>query len=403
MVKKIINILLVFVLLFPSFIIPDMRVHAQTLGDIERELEEYKAEYEENKNKQTQTEEEIAEAKRKIAKANQDIIDASNEIVRLNVEIEELNKEIEIKNEELKDIMNFFQKSNGESAYLEYAFGAKDFTDFIYRTAISEQLSRYNQKLITEYEEKIEENNKKAKELDDKKQELKNKQNELEELLSTLNQELESYQEDEVSIEEQIRMREDAIEMYKELGCTSEDDIDVCSRQHLPPTTELYRPLRQGYVTQEFGYPDYDTSSLYDFHWGIDMSTYDNDTPVYAAGTGLVVAVSRNLSCGNNIVYIQHIFKNGDTYTSAYWHMRRVFVSEGDTVTKDTQIGIMGGARSDHDSCAFGAHVHFVLATGLYLTDYYNFDTYRARRINPRTVVNFPPLYVDFTDRYIKY
>lgn len=403
MIKKIINILLVFALLFPSFIIPDVRVKAKTLGDIKRELEEYKKEYEANKDKQHKTEEEILEAKAKIAKANQDIIDASNEILRLNTEIDTLNKEIEQKNEELKDIMNFFQKANGESAYLEYAFGAKDFTDFIYRTAISEQLSKYNQKLIAEYEDKIDENNKKTKELDDKKIELKNKQKNLEELLGTLNLELESYQEDEVSIEEQIRMREDAIKLYIDMDCEDDDDIDVCTRQKLPSTTELFRPLRQGYVTQEFGYADADTSWLYSFHWGIDVSTYDNDTPVYAAGDGRVIAISRNQSCGNNIVYIHHRLRNGETYTSAYWHLRRVFVSEGDVVTKDTQVGIMGGARSDHDSCAAGAHVHFVLATGLYLQDYYSFDTYRSRRINPRTVINFPSLYVDFTDRYIKY
>lgn len=403
MIKKMVNILLVFALLFSSFIIPNARIEAKTLGDIERELNDYKKEYEDNKNKQQQTQEEIDEAKAKIAKANQDIIDASNEILRLNKEIDTLNEEIEQKNEELKDIMNFFQKANGESAYLEYAFGAKDFTDFIYRTAISEQLSKYNQKLIAEFEDKIDENNKKTKQLDDKKIELKNKQKELEELLGTLNLELESYQEDEVSIEEQIRMREDAIEMYKEMGCKSEDDIDVCTRQKLPTTTELFRPLRQGYVTQEFGYADADTSWLYSFHWGIDVSTYDNDTPVYSAGDGMVVSISRNQSCGNNIVYIHHRLKNGETYTSAYWHLRRVLVSEGDVVTKDTQVGVMGGAWSDHDACAAGAHVHFVLATGLYLQDYYNFDTYRSRRINPRTVINFPSLYADFTDRYIKY
>ena len=63
----------------------------------------------------------------------------------------------------------------------------------------------------------------------------------------------------------------------------------------------------------------------------------------------------------------------------------------------------MGGAWSDGDACATGAHVHFVVATGLYLQDYYYISTLNARRINPRTIVNFPPIGVSFTDRYIKY
>ena len=403
MLKKFVNILLVIMLIIPSIIIPDAKVKGQTLGDVERELEQYKKDYEENKLNQEKTEEEINSTKQSIANYNQEIVNTSNEIIKLNEEIANLNIEIDKKNEEIKEIMNFFQKSNGESAYLEYAFGAKDFTDFIYRVAVSEQLAKYNQKLISEYEAQIEENNQKTKELDEKKKELNNKQKELEKLLQSLNSELATYENEEVSIEEEIRMKEDAIAMYKEMGCESDDDLDICTREKLPYTTELFRPLKVGYVTQEFGYPDNDTSHFYSFHGAIDVSTVDNNTPVYAAGDGLVVAVSRNQSCGSNIVYIQHRLRNNETYTTSYWHLRKVYVSEGDVVTKDTQIGIMGGARSDNDRCSTGAHVHFVIATGLYLQDYYYISTFNSRRINPRMLVNFPSKYVTFKDRLIKY
>lgn len=417
MFKKIINLILIFVLLFPNIIIPSFKVKAETLGDVERELEAYKQAYLENQEKRQQTEEEMAATRQKIinanndiVKVNNDILEANNEIDTLNEEIETLNIEIAEKEKQIKDIMNFFQKSNGESAYLEYMFGAKSFTDFIYRMAISEQLTDYNKTLINEFNKKIDENNKKKKELEDKTKELENKkielkklQDSLETLYSSLSGQLSGYVEDQVDIEEEIRMKEDAIQMYKDMGCKSEDDIDVCTREKLPKTTELFRPLVVGRVTQEFGYPDYDTSGFYSFHGAIDVSTYDDNTPVYAAGNGLVVAISRNQRCGSNIVYIQHQLYNGDTYTTAYWHLRRVFVSEGDQVTRDTQIGIMGGAPWDGDICSTGAHVHFIIATGLYLQDYYYISTLNARRINPRTLVNFPAIGVQFTDRYIKY
>lgn len=404
MVRKFLVFCSVAILLFPYFVMPvSVAAKAQTLGDVEKELEQYKADYEANKNNIHQTEEEIASTQNRIKQANLQIIDFNNQIISLNEEIEQLKEDIAKKDREIKNIMNFVQKSNGESAYLEYAFGAKDFTDFIYRVAVSEQLTDYNQKLIKEFKSKIEQNNQKTKELDEKKIELNKKQEELSNFLLTLNSTLANYEEESIDIEEEIRMKEDAIQMYKDMECTSDDLLEVCTAEKLPVTTELYRPLKVGHVSQEFGYPDAITQQFYSMHGGIDITTVDNNTPVYAAGEGMVVAISRNQSCGNNIVYIQHRFKNGDTYTTSYWHMRKVFVEEGDTVDKNTQIGIMGGAASDHDACALGAHVHFVIATGLYLKDYYYLSTFNARRINPRILVNFPAKWREFTDRYIKY
>lgn len=404
MFKKFVNICAIIVLLFPSFIMPGrMTIKAETLGDVERELEKYKADYQANKDSQTATEEEINNAQKQIKQANLQIIEANNNIITLREEIDKLNEDISKKDKEIKEIINFFQKSNGESAYLEYAFGAKDFTDFIYRVAVSEQLTNYNKKLITEFKEQIEQNNKKTIELDKKKKELNKKQEDLSELLLSLNSKLATYEEEAIDIEEEIRMKEDAIKMYKDMGCESDDEIDVCTAEKLPTTTKFFRPLKVGYVSQEFGYPDSITQQFYSFHGGIDITTNDNNTPVYASGRGMVVAISRNQRCGKNIVYIQHQFQNGDTYTTSYWHLRRVLVSEGDTVDENTQIGIMGGALSDHDACALGPHVHFVVATGLYLKDYYYLSTFNARRINPRTLVNFPVKWRDFTDRYIKY
>ena len=176
MIKKILNIFCIIILIIPYIIVPDVRVKAQTLGDVERELQKYKDDYAAQEEGKKQTEEEIAATRQNIDNATKDITAANEEIVNLNNEISSLNDEIKEKEKQIKDIMSFYQKSNGESAYLEYAFGAKSFTDFIYRMAISEQLTKYNKSLIREYNEKIEANNKKTKELDEKKKQLKENQ-----------------------------------------------------------------------------------------------------------------------------------------------------------------------------------------------------------------------------------
>ena len=104
----------------------------------------------------------------------------------MNEEIEQLNIDIANKNEEIKKIMNFVQTSNGESAYLEYAFGAQNFTDFIYRVAVSEQLANHNSKLIKMYNEMIQQDIEKKEDLRNKAVELNKKQEELGQMLKSL-------------------------------------------------------------------------------------------------------------------------------------------------------------------------------------------------------------------------
>ena len=55
-------------------------------------------------------------------------------------------------------MFRFYQITDGENSYLEYIFGAKTFTDFIYRISIVEQISKYNNELIDEMNQLIEEN-----------------------------------------------------------------------------------------------------------------------------------------------------------------------------------------------------------------------------------------------------
>ena len=69
------------------------------------------------------------------------------EIKRLQEEIEASQKEIERKSEESKNIISYYQVSNGESELLEYLFSASSITDFIYRATVTEQMTRYNNNL----------------------------------------------------------------------------------------------------------------------------------------------------------------------------------------------------------------------------------------------------------------
>ncbi len=149
------NKLKFLIVLFLIPLILPINVSAKTIRDLQAEYNELEAawnakqeEINNNQNEQNNTSARIDEIYGEIAQAEQDIS-------ALNQKITELNAEIEEKDEQIKEVMKFYQVSNGESALLEYLFSAKSITDFIYRSTVTEQMSRYNNQLIDEMHQLI--------------------------------------------------------------------------------------------------------------------------------------------------------------------------------------------------------------------------------------------------------
>lgn len=406
--KKFKYILLVLILLVVNFSFPTKEVaEAKTLRQLKEELIAKKAEYEANKQQQQATKAEIENAKQKALSISIEIEGIQEEMVNLTNEIEELNVEIEEKEKEIKKIMNYYQLSNSESAYLEYVFEAADFTDFIYRMAIAEQLSKYNDKLVDEFHAKIKENENKKVELDKKTVSLSNKQEELEKQIKVYESELRGIVEGAVDIEEELKRLETFIKTYESYGCDLDQDVSSCSYGKLPPGTAFYRPLVSGRVSSNYGWRTYwlNGKEKTDFHYGMDFSA-PHGTPVYSVADGVVVGYTHQYYCGGNMLYIAHNI-NGVKYTSGYYHLARATVKVGDTVTHNTVIGYSGGLRSIEywDDCSSGAHLHLQIATGAYLMDsgYTSYSKFQSRSINPRNVMNVPSYGVYFNSRDRKY
>ena len=165
-IKKIIC-LTIIVSIFASLIALPMNANAKarTIKEFEEEVEKYTKELETKKNQVATNEQEIAQIKKKIANIENQIKAAELEIINLQKEIDASNLEIEQKSEESKRILEYYQISNGENAYLEYAFGATSITDMIYRISVIEQLTDYNDKIMKELEMLIEKNKKQQEEL----------------------------------------------------------------------------------------------------------------------------------------------------------------------------------------------------------------------------------------------
>lgn len=405
---KVKNLFLALILLVTCFVSPVQKVEGKTLGDLKKQLQQQIEAYEKNQNEKKMTENQYNTTKNNITSIQNEIVNNQNTIVQLGQEIEELNENILKKEEEIKEIIRFYQLSQGESTYLEYIFGATDFTDFIYRLAISEQLTKYNKELIEKQNKMIEDNKQKQIELKNQESELNEKQEQLNKQLDSLGNRLSEIIDLKVDIEEEIKLQKEAINLYeKQYNCKDSDEISVCTANRLPADTKFWRPMTTGHRSSEYGSRTYTLNGkrVSDFHTGIDITTSPSDNvPIYAAANGKVAGIVTKASCGGNKIYIHHNI-NGVTYTTGYVHLRKILVSVGDTVTKDTQIAVMGGNPSIEtwDGCSTGAHLHFMIATGLYLKDYTNWNTFVSKTLNPRNVVNFPSGGNTFYNRTTKY
>ena len=396
--KKIaIFVLLLFVL------VPN--VNAKTLRDLKNELAAIKEKKSQNDSKKNLTKNEINSVNSNIEGIRNKITESENTIKKLTEDINELNENISKKELEIKEIIHFLQVSNGENAYLEYIFGSKDITDFIYRSAVSGQLVNYNDKLIDEYNDTIKKNQKKQEDLKVEMVNLGEKQKSLEAELSKLGDTLKDLNSISVDIDAEIAAQEKVVNYYeKTLQCKLDENINSCGK--VPYSGKFIRPIQSGRITSNFGSRCYwnqvQGKTICSYHYGIDIA--GGDTKVYAAAPGVVANIYWRQKCGGNMLFVTHNV-GGVYYTTGYYHLLSINVNIGDYVDQNTVIAITGGdpGVTTYDRCSTGRHLHFAVGTGLFMKDYSTWGAYQARNINPITVVNFPGSGVWFSNRVTRY
>ncbi len=376
-----------------SFFILVNSVDAISLKDYRIQYEKDLAKYNNSKNKQ-------AEAKSKINSLQGDIGDVSNNIDKYQkdieaskAKIEELKKEIEEKKKEIDNLFSFLQISDGDNIYLEYVFEAASFTDFIYRSAIVEQLTKYNDELIDDMYKKIEENKQLQKKLNKQIEDSENEMVKLNDLLNSANVSLSQLVDEHEDIEQDMDASKKQYEYFKKEfknnGCSENTDINVCLK--VPTSTGFIRPLVKATVTSEFGMRFHPTQHVWKLHSGIDLGV-PIGTNVYPAANGVVTKIARvknpdkkNSSCGGNKIYVKHLV-NGKEFVTVYMHVHTIKVNLGDYVTVNTVIAGSGGGES-YDYCTTGPHLHFSIMKG-------------KSYLEPRNYVKFPAKGKKFTSRY---
>ena len=310
---KKISVLLIIVMLVSLVALP-MRAEAKTIADLEAEVNKYTSELEEIKSKIVTNEAEVARIKANIASIENQVKVAEKEIVALQEEIDESNAEIAAKSEESKKIIEYYQISNGENIYLEYAFGATSITDMIYRMSIVEQLTEYNDNLMKELEALIAKNKKQQENLTAKKKQLEKSKNELINQKLRIDADSAALKAGMPGIEQQIKAAKSQVEFYRGLKCGQNEDIQDCQRRieqasgsSLPSTNGFFRPLENGYVTQWYsGCKTFSSiTRACTGHIGIDISSNNKSIDVYPIAAGQVTATYYD-NAGALVVKIKH-------------------------------------------------------------------------------------------------
>ncbi len=369
---KKISVVLVVILVAFSFFLPVCEIKAKTMQDLYNQLDNLKKKKQAAENGAKLSEEQIKQINSDIVVINQNIDKAGKEIIAAEDKIEKTEIEIKEKEEEIKKIMNYVQVSNGESAYLEYVYGAKDFSDFIYRAAVAEQMVNYNKELVQEFNDLIISLEKKKVDLAKKQKNLEAQKVTLGEKIDTLRTQAADYEEEGATVEDEIKMLQTSINYYKGLNCKPNQDLSTCDK--VAYADGWVYPLKRGMVTSNYG------SRWGTVHRGIDLAGVPAGTPIYPAAPGRVAASIYSVS-GGNMVYIYHTV-NGKKYTTIYMHMSVRKVSAGQTVGINTVIGTVGNTGNSQ-----GAHLHFTMASGWEVAGYH------AYTFNPRNLIKFPPEY----------
>lgn len=385
--RKIVCVLLVLAIII---IIPN-NVYAETLGEYETKLQQLKDEAAANQVAINKTQSEINAANQEIENIKTEMINLANEVSKIKQEIIEYNEEIKEKSLQTKEIFEYFQMASGENVYLEYAFGAETITDLIYRMAIVEQMTEYNNKVTKELEEMIEKNNQREKEIEQINVELADKQKNLEAKVVSLGNTKASLMDGGNTIQNQVKSFQELVNYYKSVGCKSHHVVGVdCAKTGSAGV--FRRPVTTGYITSEFG------GRWGSFHRGLDISNGDPyNTKIYPVANGTIVDIYYD-GYGALCVAIQHYDAiNNKYYTSLYAHLSSWApgIYEGQYVTSDTYIGYMGNT-----GYSFGPHLHLEINQCRWYVDlackdwnaHVNHMTYLANNgyKGPRQLINFP-------------
>ena len=144
-------------------------------------------------------------------------------------------------------------------------------------------------------------------------------------------------------------------------------------------------PCDYNRVSSPFGYRFHPTTGKWSGHTGIDLTppkgtAWNEQVPIYATRSGVVVYAGWDSGGGGNYVSIDHL----DNYKSQYMHLDSMVVKTGDAVTIGQIIGYMGDTGT-----STGRHLHFVIRHYEYCEKTTGRWSWGWKPLNPAEFIDF--------------
>lgn len=337
------------------------------------DVEAIKAELEQSKADLTsyvaQLDAQVAEIEANIESLTTQIAEKEEEIEETKEELAEAEADEAEQYEAMKNrIQSLYEQ--GDTYYLEMLASSGSFADFLNKLDYIEQLSKYDNNMLIEYQGIVEYVSL-CKEQLEVEQEVLNETKEaaeaeqlvLEDLISDKQEEILAYEAD-------ISQKEIVIAAYEEEIAAQTAIIEELEASVAADRESLWgeRVYNGGLfcwpapsytrISDDYGYRQHPILNVQQFHTGVDMAA-PGGTPILAAYDGVVVQAAYNSSMGNYVM-IDH----GSELYTIYMHAQKLMVSAGEEVSRGEQIATVGTTGR-----STGNHLHFsVRLNGSYVS-----------------------------------
>ncbi len=386
MIKKVISIVLIFVLLY-VMTIPAIAASISELKDKKAAAEDQKDEVTAEKNSVL---DEISELNAQISQYEDEISELETKISDLETSIsdkEDEIKELEDETKEREDLLVsrlVAMYERGQTTYLDVLLSSDDITSFLSGYYRIEEITEADQEVINSVIEKQQQTEdakqeleKEKNEVDEAKSEVESKNESLQTAKQTKQAKVDSLSEEEQELQATIDEFEDAIkdaqkEIEQATSSSSSGGGYIGSFEGTLSWPVSSSTPYYNYISSYFGPRPSPTAGASSNHGAVDIPV--RYAPVYAPASGKVI-IARRLSGYGNYIMIDH----GNGYYTGFGHLSAYSVSEGQTVSRGQQI-----ATSGNTGISTGPHLHYEVYIG---------GTSSGYRVDPLQYTSHPTLY----------
>ncbi len=355
--------------------------------DIERQLEEEREELDSMRSKEELLKEELEELdesleeiESELSQLKKDISRTENEIEATEIKLKEAEERLDYHEGLLKKRLRVMHE-RGNVSFLEVLLEASSFADFLTRLHYLQLIANNDMLLVQQVEEEREAYFQEKMNLEEQKKELEEMRQttveskkkldrtiekraellaELQEAVKETQQAMDELEKDAQDLAAEIeRIQQEQLERAQSeqsssssSGSSSGSGSSDSSRGGQAPVSggRLLWPVGGNcYISSPFGYRSCPFSGRSTFHGGIDIATYGQRNPIYAAEGGTVLFAKYSGGYGNYIM-IDH----GGGLMTLYAHLSSMHVSTGQSVSRGETIGLAGTTGA-----STGIHLHF--------------------------------------------